>query len=68
MANRPKRNKRKSTSQPNNYAEDPGMGLDPAENLDSENKTYRNKPKKRKPFVPTMSLKNYKPKTDKYFN
>ena len=66
MANRPKR-KRKPTSQPNTFTEDsrPDLGL--VENVDNEDKTYRNNSKKRKPFVQYLSLKKYKPNVDKYF-
>jgi len=66
MANRPKR-RRKPTSQPNTFTEDSGIDLGLVENFDNEDKTYRNNPKKRKPFVQYLSLKTYKPKIDKYF-
>ena len=68
MANRPKR-KRKPTSQPNTFTpEEPNIGTNSTETPDTENKTYRNKSRKKKPFVQYLSLKKYTPKVDKYFN
>ena len=68
MANRPRRRNKKTTvSRPNTFTEDVVPETEPTENPDPEQKTYRNRPKKRKPFVPYMSLKKYKPKIDKYF-
>ena len=61
MANRPRRNK-KTTSQPNTFNEADEVELEPTENSDPEDKTYRNQPKKRKPFVNYISLRKYKPK------
>ena len=69
MANRPRRRKKKTTvSKPNTFLEDGGIETEPTENPDPEQKTYRNKAKKRKPFIPSLSLKKYKPKVDKYFH
>ena len=68
MANRPKR-KKKFTSQPNIFTEAPEAEISPTENPDTESKTYRNQPKKRKPFVNYISLRKYKPKNlDRYFH
>jgi len=67
MANRPKRNKT-SVSQPNQHTNTTESIGDSVENLDKENKTYRNKSKKRKPFIQYISLRKYKaPNLDKYF-
>ncbi len=66
MANRPKR-RRNPTSQPNTFTEDSRPSLEPVENIDNEDKTYINNPKKRKPFTQSLSLKKYKPNVDKYF-
>ena len=69
MANRPKR-KKKPTSQPNIFTEaSDEVDSDSTENPDPENKSYRNQPKKRKPFVNRISIRNYKPKNkDRYFH
>ena len=70
MANRPRRRKRKTTSRPNTFIESqpPDLDDEQVEPADNEDKTYRNQPKKRKPFVTYISMKRYKPKNlDRYF-
>ena len=67
MANRPKRSK-KPASQSNTFSETDNLDGSTDETSDLENKTYRNQPKKRKPFVNYISIKKYKPKNlDRYF-
>ena len=62
MANRPKR--RKQTPTPEISPEIEAPALDAVEEVAPvrKKKTYRNKPKKKKPFVDYLSMKKYKPK------
>jgi|TARA_Y100000004_G_scaffold183571_1_gene231552 hypothetical protein len=62
MANRPKR--RNQPSAPEDIPEIEAPAPDPTEGVVPvrKKKTYRNKPKKKKPFVDYLSMRKFKPK------
>tara|TARA_Y100001937_G_scaffold100809_1_gene138144 strand:+ start:179 stop:391 length:213 start_codon:yes stop_codon:yes gene_type:complete len=62
MANRPKRRNKIATPEESPEIEAPTLSSSEEVAPVRKKKTYRNKPKKKKPFVDYLSIKKYKPK------